>query len=117
VSRHHELIKNDPRWKQARADCLDRDGHTCVGFDGAGQHVEACQMYEQLQADHIVPLEERFDLAFELDNLQTLSQACHAEKGRQRAAGRLVRNTWLNPRYPELSELIGAEKQNETPVF
>src|SRR5690242_7417972 len=96
MSRHHAAIKNDPRWKAARAACLERDGYACV----------MCGADEDLQADHIEDLASAPELAFEIDNLQTLCPPCHAEKGRQRLV--LTRNTWINPRYSMLEEMTTA---------
>lgn len=90
MSANHERIKNDPRWKQAREDCLERDGYACV----------ECGSSESLEVDHIIPLELEPELAFELENLQTLCRPCHIEKGREKQV--LMRNTWINPRYEEL---------------
>lgn len=119
MSRHHEQIKNDPRWKAARVACLERDGHQCVGYDGDGTHAEGCELDgPNLQADHVLPLRESPDLAFDVDNLQTLSRPCHDQKEREYESSRLIRNTWVNPRYPEISELIGLNNPNATtPVF
>lgn len=94
MSRNHEQIKNDPRWKRARADCLARDDHACV----------VCGATEDLQADHIIELDQAPELAFDLDNLQTLCQPHHTEKGRNK--GPIERMTWLNPNYPELKPII-----------
>lgn len=99
MSRHHQVIKNDPRWKAARLACLERDGHQCV--------IEGCEETEGLQVDHIeelaVVLSTAPDLAFDLDNLQTLCRPHHDDKGRQRLT--LTRNTWINPRYGMLNEM------------
>lgn len=93
MSRNHERIKNNPRWKAARAACLDRDDHACV----------VCGSEDQLEVDHIIELAEDDLLAFELENLQTLCRPCHIEKTRQKPG--LIRNAWINPRFPELTDL------------
>lgn len=93
MSQHHQQIKNDPRWKAARLLCLERDGYQCV----------QCSSEDQLQIDHIEDLATAPELAFEIDNLQTLCLPCHIEKGRQRLV--LTRNTWINPRYEMLFEM------------
>lgn len=112
MSRHHQQIRNDPRWKAARSACLDRDGHACVGYQ------QPCGSVDRLQVDHVIELHVRPDLAFDLDNLQTLCHDCHTLKGRDDDAGRLIRNTWLNPAYPELQDLIETEKETDgLPVF
>lgn len=96
MSKHHDRIKNDPRWKAVRAACLERDGYACV----------ECGSTEQLQADHILELALHPDLAFELDNLQTLCQPCHEEKGKTgNAKQEINRMQWVNPKYEK--ELTG----------
>lgn len=103
MSQHHQLIKNDQRWKRARADCLDRDGSACV----------ECGETEGLEVDHIVRLEDAPELAFDLDNLQTLCTECHDEKERQYAARQLERVEWIHPEYKQLIELIENAKQEK----
>lgn len=95
MSQHHQQIKNDPRWKAARAACLERDDYMCV-IDGCGET-------EGLEADHIEDLATAPELAFELENLQTLCRPHHIAKGRERLV--LTRNTWINPRYEMLNEM------------
>ena len=92
MSQHHQLIKNDPRWKRARAYCLDRDGQACL----------ECGETEGLEADHVIRLADAPELAFDLDNLQTLCTDCHDEKEREYAKRQLERAEWINPAYPEL---------------
>lgn len=105
MSQHHALIKNDPRWKAARAECIERDGGACV----------SCGSTDQLDADHIVRLSEEPALAFELSNLQTLCRPCHIEKEKQ--YDELVRVTWINPAYGYLRELVEEkEKESEEPA-
>lgn len=103
MSKHHQLIKNDPRWKRARADCLDRDGHACV----------RCGLTDGLEADHMVRLSEAPELAYDLDNLQTLCTECHDEKEREYQAQQLERREWINPRYPEIKALRDAKQERE----
>lgn len=93
MSRNHAAIKNDPRWKAVRLQALARDGHAC----------RVCGTEEELEVDHIIGLEEDLDLAFELDNLQTLCRPHHQQKGRERLT--IKRNTWINPAFPELYEM------------
>lgn len=96
MSQHHQLIKNDARWKQARLDCFERDGYACV----------RCGSADQLEADHVIRLEDRPDLALDVNNLQTLCNPCHVEKTREDLRNKLIRVTWLNPSYAELQEII-----------
>lgn len=109
VSRHHETFKNDPRWKAARAACLDRDGNACTA------QLDGCLIDQQLEADHIVRVSDEPALTFELDNLQTLCRPCHIEKERQYTDKENERTNWINPNYEYLSELI-KEKESEPPA-
>ncbi len=93
MSKHHAAIKNDPRWKAARAECLDRDDHACVW----------CGSEDQLEADHVLEVHTHPELAFEVDNLRTLCRPCHIERGRQGSAGAgMARAEWINPRYADV---------------
>lgn len=103
MSQHHVRIKNDPRWKAARAACLERDGFACV----------VCGETEGLQVDHIIRISDDISLAFELENLQTLCDPHHKEKEREYDTIKQVRIEWVNPRYPELGLLIGTESETE----
>ena len=103
VSQHHNKIKNDPRWKEAKAACHERDGWACI----------ECGSTEDLQCDHIIRIADAMELAFELDNLQTLCGEHHRQKEREYESRRLVRVNWINPRYPELGMLIETESESE----
>lgn len=91
MSRHHDAIKNDPRWKAARADCLARDGHACV----------ECGAEDRLEADHIIELATAPELAFDVDNLRTLCRPCHERRTAAGLIGNIERHPWINPRYAE----------------
>ncbi len=104
MSQHHAAIKNDPRWKAARAERLELDDRTC----------QRCGLTEhdgvQLEVDHIVRLADGGD-PFDLGNLCTLCTTCHDQKEREYdAAAAQQRNEWVHSDYPELSELFGIEK-------
>lgn len=60
----------DARWKALRLAAKRRDGWRCVRCGGR----------EGLEVDHIQPREKRPDLAWSLDNLQTLDRKCHLTK-------------------------------------
>lgn len=95
MSKHHDRIKNDPRWKAARLACLERDGYACLD----------CGSNEQLEADHIVPLHviaasDSWDLAVDLENLATRCKSCNI--ARYHAGATEVRQQWVNPNYPEV---------------
>ena len=76
-----------PAWRRARAAALARDhGMCCDCMDrfraGYGIRPRRADMVH-----HIIPLEQRPDLALQLDNLRSLCSQCHnenhPEKGRQ----------------------------------
>lgn len=96
MSRHHEAIKNDPRWKRARRDCLDRDDDTC----------QQCGADEDLTVDHVLPLDLGGE-PFELDNLLTLCRPCNSRKG-NRINGKTKRETWISPRYSEILPFVSS---------
>lgn len=91
MSKHHDRIKNDPRWKQARADCLARDEYRCV----------QCGSEEELEADHILELALYPDLAFDVDNLRTLCRPCHELRTRGIGETAPERMEWVNPKYAD----------------
>jgi Restriction endonuclease len=93
MSKHHERIKNDPRWKAARAECLERDDHACVW----------CGSEDQLEADHVLEVGAYPELAFEVENLRTLCKTCHIKRGREASAGQgITRLEWVNERYRDV---------------
>ena len=96
MSRHHQQIKNDPRWKAARAACFARDDYTCVD----------CGTTEDLQADHLLELAEHPDLAFEVDNLATRCGECNRRRYHANTEKGAARSEWASPRFPELLAVI-----------
>lgn len=102
MSKHHDRIKNDPRWKAARVEVLDRDGYacTCPGCEACGT---GCASTEQLEIDHVVPLAEVIDtapeLAFDPANLATLCRPCHQHK---KTRDDETRNQWINPKWADV---------------
>lgn len=73
-------------WKKARAAALRRDRGMCADCmarfeSGAGKRPRRAELVH-----HVIPLEERPDLALTLSNLVSLCQECHnkrhPEKGR-----------------------------------
>lgn len=74
-------------WKKVRALALARDGGMCQDCmdrfrAGYGYRPRRAEMVH-----HIIPIEERPDLALELSNLRSLCNACHGaehpEKGQK----------------------------------
>jgi 5-methylcytosine-specific restriction enzyme A len=70
--RHSAPIIRTQRWKALRLQALERDGFRCV----------QCGERRRLEIDHVLPVRDRPDLAFEITNLQTLCGSCHARKTR-----------------------------------
>ncbi len=70
--RHSAAVTRTRRWKAVRLQALRRDGWQCVKCGGR----------RRLEVDHIKPVRSHPELAFALDNLQTLDAACHSRKTR-----------------------------------
>lgn len=106
LKRYHResaaVLRSD-RWKSLRFLAKRRDGFRCV----------ECGAVDHLEVDHIKPVRGWPELAFDLDNLQTLCRQCHSRKTRievglnplspPRQAWRdLVRDLHRNPQSKEL---------------
>lgn len=93
MSQHHRPIQNNrARWEAVRLACFERDGYACL----------ECGTDEDLQADHVLELEEHPELAFELENLQTLCGPCNRAKHHRQAKAATVRAEYVSPRYLEV---------------
>ena len=97
-ARHSARITRTTRWKALRLKALDRDEWRCV----------QCNERRGLEVDHVLPVRDRPDLAWSIDNLQSLCGRCHARKTRleiglgrpnpaREAWKKLVRETDRNP--------------------
>lgn len=62
-------VYNSKRWKQVREKALLRDGMIC----------QICKQEVATIVHHILELKDRFDLAYELDNLESVCAACHGK--------------------------------------
>ncbi len=71
-ARHSAKITKTMRWKALRLKALERDGWKCV----------QCNERRGLEVDHVLPVRDRPDLAWSIDNLQCLCGRCHARKTR-----------------------------------
>lgn len=71
-ARHSAKITRTMRWKALRLKALERDGWRCV----------QCGERRGLEVDHVLPVRDRPDLGWSLDNLQCLCGRCHARKTR-----------------------------------
>lgn len=65
-------ILRTARWRALRLEALRRDGFKCV----------VCGSRRRLEVDHIEPVRNAPDRAFDLTNLQTLCAADHTRKTR-----------------------------------
>ncbi len=65
-------VTASPRWRALRWQALRRDGFACVKCGARGR----------LEVDHVLPVRSRPDLAWSVDNLQSLCPACHSRKTR-----------------------------------
>lgn len=92
----HHLLRNTKRWREVRAEALERDNYQCV----------RCTATEELEVDHILKLEHYPQLAYDLDNLQTLCQPCHVEKGKEPEV-EVDRTQWINPKYADAFRQLG----------
>lgn len=69
-TRPSRLATNNRRWPALRLAAKRRDDYRCVKCGARGR----------LEVDHIEPVRLRPDLAFSLENLQSLCPSCHARK-------------------------------------
>lgn len=70
--RHSAAVLRSPRWKGVRLTAKRRDGWQCVQCGARGR----------LEVDHIIPVRDAPERAYDLTNLQTLCVACHSRKTR-----------------------------------
>lgn len=69
--RHSAAVIKSRRWKALRLQALRRDNWRCAQCGKPGREV-----------DHIKPVRSHPELAFVLENLQTLDARCHSRKTR-----------------------------------
>ena len=67
-------------WRRARRQALERDLYLCTECAAAWRRGELAAPRPATVVHHIKPRSERPDLALELDNLQSLCDACHNKK-------------------------------------
>ncbi len=68
--RHSRKVTQSRQWRGLRVEALRRDGWKCV----------TCGSRYRLEVDHIRPVRDRPDLAYDLANLQCPCGPCHARK-------------------------------------
>ena len=64
-------------WKRARAAALMRDGGMCQDCMDRMRAGYGIKPRRATMVHHIVPIDERPDLALDLDNLRSLCDECH----------------------------------------
>lgn len=74
ASREARRIRSTQRWRSVRASVLAR-APLCA--DPLGEHRAAGRVVVAEEVHHRLPLEDRPDLAFALDNLMPLCRRCH----------------------------------------
>lgn len=67
-------VYRSKRWKSVRFLTKRRDGWKCVKCGASGV---------RLEVDHIKAIRDAPDLAYDMDNLQTLCVPCHSRKTRE----------------------------------
>jgi 5-methylcytosine-specific restriction enzyme A len=70
-------------WASVRAEALARDNFECQSCKENGRvktKNAQSNKHKQLDVDHVLEIEERPDLALDLDNLKTLCIKCHNDK-------------------------------------
>lgn len=70
--RPSDRAQKSRRWPALRLQALRRDDWQCVQCGARGR----------LEVDHVLAVRDRPDLAFSLDNLQSLCASCHSTKTR-----------------------------------
>ena len=73
--RYAKWVYRDRRWPALRLQAKRRDGWQCVQCGARGR----------LEVDHIQPVRDAPERAFDLDNLQCLCPGCHGAKTRLEA--------------------------------
>lgn len=63
-------VTNTKRWRLFRWSILERDGFRCVQCGARGR----------LEVDHIIPVRDAPDRAYDPENLQSLCPRCHGQK-------------------------------------
>lgn len=67
-------------WRRARMQALERDLFMCVECMNAAERGEMPAPRPATVVHHIIPRAERPDLELDLENLQSLCDACHNKK-------------------------------------
>lgn len=98
--RYGTWVYRDKRWPALRTMAKRRDGWACV----------KCGSKHRLQVDHIAPVRNAPERAFDLDNLQTLCGPCHGAKTRLEAG-----HPELSPERRKWRDLVQNMRPQESP--
>lgn len=74
-------------WKRLRALALARDNGMCQDCMDALRAGYGIKPNRATMVHHIIPREERPDLALDLDNLRSLCDSCHAKHHPEKGGG------------------------------
>lgn len=75
-------------WKQVRAAALARDRGMCCDCRDRYSSGVGVRPNRATMVHHIIPVEERPDLALSLENLRSLCDACHNKNHPEKGSGR-----------------------------
>ena len=92
-SNPHRWVYRDRRYLALRPRVFRRDNHTCQHCGKLVLHDVPANHPLKGVTDHIVPLSEDIDRAFDLANLQTMHKRCHdISKTRVQRSNRMQRD-------------------------
>lgn len=74
-------------WRQLRLAALQRDHYLCVDCMAANQRGEMIRPRPATVVHHVLPVEQRLDLALDIDNLVSLCDACHNKRHPEKGGG------------------------------
>lgn len=86
-------------WRRFRLLVLDRDNHECLWCKNEGKVTTIQEMI--LEVDHITELQDRPDLALDINNCRTLCKLCHNKRhGRVFTGGKKKKkDKWLDEKW------------------
>lgn len=99
--RHGAHVYRDRRWPALRLAAKRRDGWACV----------QCGSRHRLEVDHVKPVRDRPDLAFDLTNLQTVCASCHTRKTRLECG-----HSELSPERQKWRDLVADMRRQPNPT-
>ncbi len=79
------FYRNAP-WRRARTAALDRDRHMCRDCMDRFEAGYGIRPRRATMVHHVIPIEQRPDLALNLDNLRSLCDECHNRRHPEKGA-------------------------------